>query len=527
MYHLRPAPRWILARIVPITLIVGCLELTGCALHEPVADPATPPAVTQCRHFYAQLQAAVTKAGVTDVQSAPIQGLPYLYTNRFLSSLRQQPMTEPQFEFWLDQLQQLGQETWEIQSANLPMAAQQALLEQQPAAWPKTWPQALAQCAQTLRQHDLQTPPARQALQASAITPDSYSSAARVFGLYPLTKHAMYAANQRSREKFTEAYLTRLEALPVKGKLVRYTPPAAPPSNPREVEALLKLSALNPLQLPLPQGAERERLFAIFAPVWEIDVAHHRDDHIGRPLWPSTLDLPDVDPNEAVIYTKIAHTRFQGETLLQLVYTAWFPARTQHQWLDIEAGRFSGVMWRVTLKNNGEVLLYDSAHSCACYHMFYPVAPELQLGKLPADPAEQVFQPQRQTAFPQGNRLVLRIAHLSHALHRVYPLEAKTPDPVKKTIPYQLADYEVLRSLPYADGHRSLFDENGMVPGSERLAGRLFWMMGVHIIGSMRQWGNHATAFTGHRHFDDPAIFEKLYRVVEIPATEPETTPAE
>lgn len=500
-----------------ILLLLG-QGLLGCATTtHPPSTVLTPP---NCQQQYQQLNEAVTQARVKDAQSAPIQGFPYLYTNRFLSSFRQAPLTEAQFAFWLDQLQQLGLETNTIQYNNLPLATQQQLRQQWGLAMDAaSVPEHLAQCAQQLRQQDF--PQRKTELQAQAITPDSYSTLARVLGLYPLTKQAMYAANQRSREAFTQAYLTRLESLPVKGKLVRYIPPPTPPATRQEIEALLKLSSLNPLQIPLPQGAEQQRLFDIFAPIWEVDVAHPRDDHIGRAFWPSTLSLPDVDPNEPVVYQKIAHTRFKGQILLQLVYSVWFPARTAHKWLDIEAGRFSGIMWRVTLKPNGEVLLYDSSHSCACYHMFYPVDPTLQLDTLPADPAEMVFQPQRQTAFSLDKRLVLRIAHLSHHVHRVYPLIDKNPPQLKQTLSYQWADYNELRSLPYENEHRSLFDENGMIPGSERLAGRLFWMMGVHIIGSMRQWGNHATAFTGRRHFDDPDLFDQRYQVIELPVVEP------
>jgi len=31
----------------------------------------------------------------------------------------------------------------------------------------------------------------------------------------------------------------------------------------------------------------------------------------------------------------------------------------------------------------------------------------------------------------------------------------------------------------------------------------------------MRQWGHHATAFVGRRHFDDPHLFEKTFDAKE------------
>jgi len=36
--------------------------------------------------------------------------------------------------------------------------------------------------------------------------------------------------------------------------------------------------------------------------------------------------------------------------------------------------------------------------------------------------------------------------------------------------------------------------------------------MGVPSAGAMRQWGTHAVAFLGKRHFDEPRLLEKLLR---------------
>jgi hypothetical protein len=49
------------------------------------------------------------------------------------------------------------------------------------------------------------------------------------------------------------------------------------------------------------------------------------------------------------------------------------------------------------------------------------------------------------------------------------------------------------------------------VPGSERGERWLFWPMGVPEPGAMRQWGRHATAFVGRRHFDDPWLLERYF----------------
>lgn len=39
--------------------------------------------------------------------------------------------------------------------------------------------------------------------------------------------------------------------------------------------------------------------------------------------------------------------------------------------------------------------------------------------------------------------------------------------------------------------------------------------MGVPEPGAMRQWGRHATAFVGRRHFDDPWLLERYFTLTK------------
>jgi hypothetical protein len=79
-------------------------------------------------------------------------------------------------------------------------------------------------------------------------------------------------------------------------------------------------------------------------------------------------------------------------------------------------------------------------------------------------------------------------------------------------IEYLFAEDDTLRSrsLPQG-GHRSLFRPDGIVPGSERAERYFFWPMGIAEPGAMRQWGRHATAFVGRRHFDDADLLERYF----------------
>jgi hypothetical protein len=49
------------------------------------------------------------------------------------------------------------------------------------------------------------------------------------------------------------------------------------------------------------------------------------------------------------------------------------------------------------------------------------------------------------------------------------------------------------------------------MPGTERGERYFLWPMGVESAGQMRQWGHHATAFVGRRHFDDPHLLDSYF----------------
>ena len=70
--------------------------------------------------------------------------------------------------------------------------------------------------------------------------------------------------------------------------------------------------------------------------------------------------------------------------------------------------------------------------------------------------------------------------------------------------------------LPRGNGklpieHKSAFLPSGLISGTERGERFLFWPMGIANPGAMRQWGTHATAFVGIRHFDDADLIDKRF----------------
>jgi hypothetical protein len=194
--------------------------------------------------------------------------------------------------------------------------------------------------------------------------------------------------------------------------------------------------------------------------------------------------------------------------LLQLVHTIWFPERPRRGKVDFLAGRLDGIVWRVTLAPDGEPLLYDSIHPCGCYHVFFPT-PRARPRPAPDPLEEWAFVPHSLPRIAEGERPVVRLASATHYIERVGLVRG--PDSLTR---YAFYPYDELRSLPrLGGGSRSVFGPDGLIAGTERLERWFFWPMGVPSAGAMRQWGRHATAFVGRRHFDDADLIERRFEL--------------
>ena len=183
-----------------------------------------------------------------------------------------------------------------------------------------------------------------------------------------------------------------------------------------------------------------------------------------------------------------------------------FPERPKGAGWDILGGHLDGVLWRVTLAPDGSPWVYDTIHPCGCYHLFFPTAraaPKAQ----PETLDETAFAPQTLPRIEPGARVELRLDSGTH-----YPANRPSGRSCARAVRSFFAEDDSLRSLPLpGGGSRSAFRPDGIVPGSERGERWLFWPMGVPEPGAMRQWGRHATAFVGRRHFDDPWLLERYF----------------
>jgi len=461
-----------------------------------------------CGGFFDDLTQAVRDAGVRDAQTAPVKGYPYLRVNRFLASFRDRTMTRAAEQQWVDRMQARGEKAWSVEIANLPAARRAALAKTAPMAGPLG--QVVHQCGLQMRRMDLRTSLGLEQLRGRARVPGEYRPTWRVLGAYPLTAFVFSFGVDSLHERTLATFARPRAKLPIHGKLTRYIPPEGPRLTFEQVADILTRSSVNPLFLPLPTAEQRAKLFATFAPVWEVDV-DGRDDQIGAPQWRTGHDTPDVDTGRPVVYHLLSYTWWHDHAVVQLNYVIWFPARPGAGGFDPYAGHMDGVDLRVTLGLDGHPLAYDSIHNCGCYQKFFPTR-RLRV-KLPGNRAsgEPVVIPEVAPEARGSKRMVVRIAHRTHYLERLYT------DEVSAGRTYDVADYDDLRSLPGNDGERrSLFDEQGFVPGTQRAERWWLWPMGVPNPGGMRQWGHHATAFVGTRYFDAPHLFDKLFTPVPL-----------
>lgn len=455
--------------------------------------------------FFNRLDEAIVRAGVSDGMAARVEGFPHLRVSRFLASYAQQNMNDAQFADWLNRLLELGEQGYRVELANLP-AAEAAQLERRLRDFPRELQIAdngVKNCGGRLNAAIFASGPERENLRVAARVPEEYVTWQRVAGLYWLTRIPFAAGVRYWQEGARAIFEAPLPSLPVHGRLVRYVPPRVAA---RPAAAILANARLSALGIPELQDAERDALFAAFAPEFVIDTAGDAD-RPGAVGWRNGA-APAVNIARPVVYRRFSHTRYHGRALLQLNYSIWFPERPLASEWDLLGGHLDSLVWRVTLTPTGEPWVFDSIHGCGCYHQFFPTA-RAALKTRPDTLDETAFVPQSLPAVEPGERLTLRLASGTHYLQRIAAAHAAGND----GIDYRFANDDSLRSLPAGGARKSLFRPDGIVPGTERGERYWFWPMGVPEPGAMRQWGRHATAFVGRRHFDDPDLFEKYFEM--------------
>ena len=480
-------------------IISGCATLTDPNLN-PKELRSFKVSSAFCQSWSKRLDGVVQKSGARDFGASMVNDYPYLRVNRFLASFSSAVQGNTQlYADWIASMIELDQEGRRIEIKNLNEAGI-ALL-----GGDRSQVQKITNACSAYSKSNLlvQSNNELKNLLTRAIVPDDYSRMRRVLGLYSFLKipfvqgiEAWHVDARRTFERYTRSNVDDWSK-------VRYEINIKNRLTSSDVSHFLSnRDSLGQLQL---QPDAVSQIFSTYAPVFTIEDSGEFD-RVGMVGFTNEQQV-QVDIAQPTVYTHLAYTRFEGKTLPQLVYIAWFPDRPKNGVSDLLGGRLDGIIWRVTLDDDGMPLLFDSIHPCGCYHMFFPTE-RLRAIAAPTKYTEWAFSPKRLTQRPEAVRLNITVQTKTHYLANVAVDMEGAIDDVQS---YSLKPYNELRSIKTAQGFVNLFGLNGIVKGSERGERFLLWPSGIRSPGAMRQWGRHATAFVGRRHFDDVDLLDKYY----------------
>ncbi len=473
--------------------VVGAVSLlvSACA-----GLPAGGDQVAQCTFLLEQVDQRVRDLEVGDAEASPIRGFAYLRINRFLASFKDEVEEQPAFDEWVRRLRALDREGRQVELQNLGAANISFTVDE---------------CAERLLSADLKDAGFKARLLSAAHSPSHYDDWVRALGLYPLTQVGVALGFDRWKADNLPTFAENPSKW-VDGE-TRYALPGKASLATDEIAALIDLSSQNALGVPDIEGSVLSRMAAQYAPVFAVAETSGAD-RIGRPFWTDDSPAPHTDTADPTIYVRLAHTRMGGEVLPQLVYTVWFPARPKEGPFDILGGKLDGLVWRVTLDRQGHPLVYDSFHSCGCYHLFFPTDRVERVAVAEDnDLREEPLTPRQAPTLERDQRMALHVASRSHYLRGLSGAENWDGAEVLHLVDEAAAPTFGLRSIKaQGEARRSLFRPDGMVAGTERAERLILWPMGISSPGAMRQWGTHATAFVGERHADDPYLLDEAFK---------------
>ena len=456
-----------------------------------------------CADFFAMLDRQVTTADAIDAGFARVRHYPYLRTDRFMASFQGEVADAKAFSAWVDHLQALDQSARRSEIAGL---SDSDIAAMKTVNGRKDLFRQVQICGDLLRKADFLDADGRNRLRHHAVAQDEYSSLRRILGLSPITDLFV----SRGVKKWHADVRERFDTVPPPGgDTIRYVPAVKP--DVLAAHRIIQQAERDELGIPVYRPDDQATLFRAYAPIWELP-AHDDEDRIGAPIWNADGGIA-VDTGQPKTYTHLSFTRSARTILTQLNYIIWFPSRPRDGALDIYAGLLDGLDYRVTLGTEGKPILYETMHNCGCYYKAYPTR------RLTAQQPMAYAEPPLILNAPEINEalesMIVSMEARTHYVHSLYPLPRKID---LEAVGYTLADYEILKSLPHDNGNRkSMFNRYGLVTGSERLERFILWPTGVLSPGAMRQWGKHAVAFVGQRHFDDPFYLDEMFRPGRVP----------
>lgn len=281
-----------------------------------------------------------------------------------------------------------------------------------------------------------------------------------------------------------------------------------------------------------PNDARHWKVLARYAPLFlqekKTEIVYPpADDLIGEVRGATDGDL-SIDTEKPVVYGYTRTVLLRDQAHLQLIYAIWYPEHPKlRSPVDPEAGKIDGATIRITLDSQLRPAVFETLNNCGCHHRIYPTrqleehakqehgAP-LQ-GKLYA--VERDVKGKYDLIIPRlidptaGERPIVRCRAGTHAVVDVDFVNRNPDEPVARTLPYQLRSYDELEQLRTPEGRTvSMFLDNGLVRGAERLEGAIFTPLGMLSAGQPRQRGTQLINWDQFD-FDDPRLLERTLRL--------------
>ena len=487
-----------------ILLAAFSLLSAGCTVISSRQAPPSAARPSECLSFFENLDKKVEAAGVRNAADFSVPGFPYLRVSRFLAALGSRLQADGEKDLWGRWMQELDLQGRRAEIRNLPEEAAQTLSGKKGAeAAREELFAGIASCSEKLRDHDQGGKDFYSLVRSRIQIPDEYSTFLRVIGVHPLTAIPVAVATENGRVKFQKWFEGDIAKIPVEGKLKTYFPREETFLDQGQIARIVSGSKDPFLKAPRPDRADLEKLARAFAPVIIQDAAKPFDA-VGRAAWKG--DQIEILPEQPAVYYYFSHAFLNGRPILQIQYVVWYGARNGGNPPWSERGHLDGLTIRFSLDSRGKPFMVDIMNNCGCYHLFAPDRERVNQVLAPSA-ATPPFVPQDLPKLRAGERLGLRVNSGWHQVQRLLSIrEADVP------VPYELLPYEVLESLPTGNGPgKSIFNPEGIIPGTERIERLFLFPMGVPSVGSMRQRGHHAIDFIGRIHFDDPDLFERNF----------------
>ena len=477
----------------PVASLLALLVLamaTGCAPKQPAIQLVAPVPV-EAKNFFDTLQRQVEKSDSSSAVYMQVPGYPYLRVNRFWVEAGHFAETPAQQRLWFSEVRAMGLEGAETEIERLP---QQSLSEFSSGPNGISREELKQKASIYAKQFAMQWDDAAiNLLRQNMIIPDEYESWRAWVGLYPVLYFPVQVGVDGWQQEIRDMGKTLPALFEMQDGMV-FTPPSIQAEP--DVQLWLRRISNNAMNIPLPDdSSQTDGVVAYFAPVWAT---------VGRESY-DKLGTPDAGEfrEEPVVYTYFSHTYVGGRALLQINYVVWFSQRMPESWIDMTAGMLDGLTFRVTLDDDGKPLFFDTMNNCGCYHMFFPVEGKVERAKV-VDGVESAFVPHWLSGEKAGQRIVVWYESAGHRTIKLDTIVRRNQQDGLGRLQYSMRPYKTLET-------GKLFDQYGLVPGSERAERIPFFGFGIPSVGIMRQRGHHATAFIGRRHFDDARLLERFF----------------